>query len=89
MKRNKKVRIEIRFDEVEDKEMIRFIDENGSTRAGFIKQILKMYKNQSDKMTINTFSEQKSETIKSDNPKKERKSLSNVNDISFSSKDLN
>lgn len=43
---NKKVRIELQYDPEKDKDIIDFIDENGSTRAGFIKQVLKMYKNQ-------------------------------------------
>lgn len=45
---DEKIRIELRFDPVKDKDIIGFIDENGSTRAGFIKQILKLYKNQFD-----------------------------------------
>ncbi len=49
---NEKIRIEIRFDPEKDKDIIDFIDENGSTRAGFIKQVLKMYKNESDKMLV-------------------------------------
>jgi len=42
------IRIELRFDHEKDKDIIDFIDENGSTRAGFIKNILKLYKNQLD-----------------------------------------
>lgn len=88
MNMSKKVRIEIRFDEVEDKEMIDFIDKYGSTRAGFIKQALKVYKKQIEG-SIPTVDK---ETV--DEPKKEkeynskRKKLTTKNDIAFSSKDI-
>ena len=42
------IRIELRFDPEKDKDIIDFIDENGSTRAGFIKNILKLCENQLD-----------------------------------------
>lgn len=51
MAKDEKVRIETRFDAIKDKEIIDFIDNNGSTRAGFIKQIIKMYKNQIEGVT--------------------------------------
>lgn len=41
----KKVRIEIQLDPEKDEELIQFIDDNGSTRAGFIKFVLRHYMN--------------------------------------------
>jgi len=46
MSKKNEVRMEIRYDKEKDKEMIDFIDTYGSTRAGFIKQVLKLYKTQ-------------------------------------------
>lgn len=90
---SKKVRIELRFDEVKDKEMINFIDEYGSTRAGFIKQVLKMYKNQVDETNSPKFTAyQQSNTVEknpdNNNTERKKRKPSSINDISFSSKDL-
>jgi len=41
----KKERIELQLDQEKDKKLIQFIDENGSTRAGFIKFVLRHYMN--------------------------------------------
>lgn len=41
----KKERIEIQLDQEKDKKLLQFIDENGSTRAGFIKFVLRHYMN--------------------------------------------
>ena len=46
MSKKNEVRMEIRYHKEKDKEMIDFIDTYGSTRAGFIKQVLKLYKTQ-------------------------------------------
>lgn len=91
MKKNEKVRIEIRFDEIKDKDLIDFIDNNGSTRAGFIKQVLKTYKNQMEIMIPNTIDSSK--IIKGDeqankSTQKKKKKLSKINDTSFSTKDF-
>lgn len=87
---SKKVRIEIRLDEVEDKEMIDFIDKYGSTRAGFIKQVLKVYKNQlEDVSSIPTTKRSvEAETENKNTSNSNRKKISTNNDISFSSKDM-
>lgn len=84
MTKNKKVRIELRYDEINDKEMIKFIDENGSTRAGFIKHVLQMYKNQVENITPESMKNSKFETPKE--KKKPKKSKPKIKDISFSSK---
>lgn len=89
---SKKVRIELRFDEVKDKELIDFIDEYGSTRAGFIKQVLKMYKNQFDETNSSKFTAlQQSNAVEkssSNNTGKKKRKPSSINEISFSSKDF-
>lgn len=41
----KKERIEIQLDQKKDAKLIQFIDENGTTRAGFIKFVLRHYMN--------------------------------------------
>jgi len=41
----KKERIEIQLDPEKDADLIHFIDENGTTRAGFIKFVLRHYMN--------------------------------------------
>lgn len=89
MTKNKKTRIEIRFDEIEDKDMIDFIDNNGSTRAGFIKQVLKMYKNQMETTMPDTVNNNKTENNDEANKKQEKEKPQKINDVSFSSKDLN
>ena len=43
---DEKIRIELRFDPEKDKDILNFIDEHGSTRPDFIKQVLKLYKYQ-------------------------------------------
>lgn len=88
MTENKKLRIEIRYDEITDKDMIDFIDKNGSTRAGFIKQVLLMYKNQIESMTLTTFNSPVSETKEEKKNLEEKKSKRKINDISYSSNDL-
>ena len=45
---DEKIRIELRFDPEKDKDILNFIDEHGSTRPDFIKQVLKLYKHQFD-----------------------------------------
>lgn len=89
MTKNKKTRIEIRFDEIEDKDMIDFIDNNGSTRAGFIKQVLKMYKNQMETTMPDTVNNNKTENNDEADKKQEKEKPQKINDVSFSSKDLN
>jgi hypothetical protein len=42
---SEKIRIELRYDAIKDKDIIDFIDRNGSTRAGFIKSLVLQYKN--------------------------------------------
>ena len=84
---NKKVRIEIRFDEEKDKEMIDFIDEYGSTRAGFIKQVLKMYKSQVEESKHAAFNNVPKKELEKEKSKKKKKKLP-VIDISYSSKDF-
>lgn len=91
LKNNEKVRIEIRFDAVDDKDMIDFIDNNGSTRAGFIKQVLKMYKNKTETMIPATSDIQnslKNNDDKISSTQEKRKKLSTLSDTSFSSKDF-
>jgi len=80
---SKKVRIEIRLDENKDRDMIEFIDKFGSTRAGFIKQVLKMYKNEMETQQI---TKNYNKTINSSNEKKIN--TRKINDVSFSSKDF-
>lgn len=46
-----KERIEIQLDTIKDADLISFIDKNGTTRAGFIKNVLRHYMNT---MTGNT-----------------------------------
>lgn len=82
MTKNKKIRIELRFDEIEDKEIIEFIDKYGSTRAGFIKQVLKVYKNQFENITHEPIKNIENDiSVEKKTPKKPK-----INDISFSSK---
>lgn len=89
MQMSKKVRIEIRFDEVDDKDMIDFIDKFGSTRAGFIKQVLKVYKSNMENMKASTPDDIEPEVNKKTITKNnDKKKLSTKNDISFSSKDF-
>lgn len=83
MAKKDQIRIEIRYDKVRDKEMIDFIDKYGSTRAGFIKQALNIYKTQVESSgTQNT--NDLTNTPAKDNTKKKKPILGD----SFSSKDL-
>lgn len=83
MSNKNKLRIEIRLDKTDDKELIDFIDENGSTRAGFLKHILIMYKNKMESIQVND-----NEQAKELDNKKDNKKLKKINDVSFSSNDF-
>jgi len=87
MSSNKKERIEIRFDPIKDKDMIEFIDNNGSTRAGFIKQVLIMYKNQIENTAINNSSFNNDNTEDRNNNNEPKKKKANLG-TAFSSKDF-
>lgn len=87
---NKKVRIELQYDPIKDKDTINFIDKNGSTRAGFIKSLILQYKNA---MEDNTVSHIKNTPIiqerkNSNQPQKTGKKIPKLGQ-SYSSKDLN
>lgn len=73
---DKKVRIEIRYDEEKDKDMIDFIDEYGSTRAGFIKQVLRLYKHKIEGSGANSKTPEHvvEETISTQDKRKNKKS---------------
>jgi hypothetical protein len=90
---SKKVRVEIRFDEEKDKDIIDFMDEYGSTRAGFIKQVLRIYKNQieGEGAGVNSATPKQTPPVTTtieNNGKDKRKRISRENDISFSSKEF-
>lgn len=85
----KKVRIELRYDPVADKDIIDFLDKYGSTRAGFIKSIINIYKNQIEEKSVAPELETKKieETQRSEkNNKKEKKRP--ILGEAFSSKDF-
>jgi len=83
MSNKNKLRIEIRLDKTDDKELIDFIDKNASTRAGFLKHILIMYKNKMESMQFN-----ENEQAKEVDSEKDHKKLKRINDVSFSSNDF-
>ena len=87
MSNGKKVRIELRFDEIEDRDLLSFIDTNGSTRAGFIKQVIMMYKNQTLAGTpTGSVPEQQETAVQINEPSKKKKRK--PTDIGFSSDNI-
>ncbi|WP_394463967.1 hypothetical protein [Thalassobacillus sp. B23F22_16] len=92
MTKKKMERIELRYDPEKDKDMLDFIDNNGSTRAGFIKHVLKMYKNQMETMIKMPDDSQKAAESNNEEEKnsfgKRRRKPSNLGNASFSSKDF-
>jgi len=85
MTKKKKERVELQFNlsNQAEKELIEFIDQNGSTRAGFIKSVIRQYMNTMQSMRLTGHAEQQSPT--ETKPKKKR--LSNLGQ-SYSSKDM-
>lgn len=86
MTEKKKERVELQFNMEKEADLLRFIDENGSTRAGFIKTIIRQYMNTMQSLgQQNLVQQSKEETTptKNINKKKVPKLGS-----SFSSKDF-
>lgn len=91
MAEKKKVRIELQLDTEKDADLIQFIDDNGSTRAGFIKHTLRHYMNtvQSNKPMAAPKPKPKKETKPSTSkPKKTSKKKAPKLGQSFSSNDF-
>lgn len=94
MAEKKKVRTEIQFhaENQKDQELLAFIDENGTTRAGFIKQVLFHYmntfKSQEDGENISLPKMEPSAPKSKTQNTKSKKKLPNLNGSSFSSNDL-
>lgn len=88
MTKHKKERIEIQLDPLKDAELIQFIDENGSTRAGFIKFVLRHYMNsfQVDNKP-STFQQSKTDNTISNQVDKQKKKAPKLGQ-SFSSNDF-
>lgn len=70
---NKKVRIELRYDPIKDKDVIEFIDRYGSTRAGFIKNIIKIYKNKIESQNSKHMNNNLESAIRTKNGKEKQK----------------
>lgn len=87
MSAKKKERVELQFNMESDaeKELIDFIDQNGTTRAGFIKSIVRQYMNAMQSLGQNVTQQPKKE-----NPvfKKPLKKKTPKLGSSFSSKDF-
>lgn len=86
---NKKVRIELQYDPIKDKDIIDFIDRNGSTRAGFIKSLVLQYKNamESNSIAYKETTTTSQENLNTNKPKKTAKKIPKLGQ-SFSSKNL-
>ncbi|HLQ84378.1 MAG TPA: hypothetical protein VK121_11130 [Pseudogracilibacillus sp.] len=85
MVKKKKERIELQFEPEKDADLLKFIDDNGTTRAGFIKHTLRHYMN--SLQGINSAPQLKQETktqSSTSKPKKKAPKLGN----SFSSNDF-
>lgn len=89
MAEKKKERVELQFnlENESEKELLNFIDQNGTTRAGFIKSIVRQYMN-----TIQSISSQEvvqqPKKKRSQKKKEEQKKTMPKLGSSFSSKDF-
>lgn len=80
----KKERIELQLDIEKDADLIQFIDDNGTTRAGFIKFALRHYMNSFQGIKTTTLPKQKETPSSKPNKKKKIPKLGQ----SFSSNDF-
>lgn len=86
-----KIRIELRYDAIKDKDIIDFIDRNGSTRAGFIKSLILQYKNTMGSNAL-SFNQEEVQPLEqgnksSDKPKINKRKVPKLGQ-SFSSKNI-
>lgn len=89
MPHENKERVELQFNmsNEAEKELINFIDQNGTTRAGFIKSVVRQYMNTMQSLMQNSASQNTEPNKKQTTSKRSKKKIS-TSGSSFSSKDF-